>query len=100
MKAEFHTYQSKFERKFEVILRNIHPTVDVDEISNELETYNHQVCSIYNIKHHRKSLTAALLCRVGTTPFTIKDMKPTRHFKRKSSPDLDPGQRSLHQLPW
>lgn len=43
-KAEFHAYQPKSKRKYKVTLRNIHQSMDDEEISHELEAYGHQVC--------------------------------------------------------
>lgn len=49
--TEFFTYQKKDSRKFKVVLRNLHLSVDHQDIINELKTKGHNVCRISNIKH-------------------------------------------------
>ena len=51
MNANFHTYQLKQERPFRVVLRNIHHSVDLDELKFELQNLGHEVTNISNIKH-------------------------------------------------
>ena len=51
LNAKFHTYQLKQERRFRVVLRNIHHSVDLDELKFELQTLGHEVTSISNIRH-------------------------------------------------
>ena len=51
LNAKFHTYQLKQERLFRVVLRNIHHSVDLDELEYELQNLGHEVTNISNIKH-------------------------------------------------
>ena len=51
LNAKFHTYQLKQERPFRVVLRNIHHSVDLDELKFELQTLGHEVTNISNIRH-------------------------------------------------
>ena len=51
LNANFHTYQLKQERPFRVVLRNIHHSVDLDELKFELQNLGHEVTNISNIKH-------------------------------------------------
>ena len=51
LNAKFHTYQLKEERPFRVVLRNIHHSVDLDELKYELQNLGHEVTNISNIKH-------------------------------------------------
>ena len=51
LNAKFHTYQLKQERPFRVVLRNIHHSVDLDELKCELSNHGHEVTNISNIKH-------------------------------------------------
>ena len=46
----YHTYQPKQERCFRVVLKNIHHTTDLDELKKEIESYNHKITRISNIK--------------------------------------------------
>lgn len=48
--TEFFTYKPKNERGFKVILRNMHPSVNVDDLKNELHETGHEVVNIWNIK--------------------------------------------------
>ena len=51
LSANFHTYQLKQKRSFRVVLRNIHHSVDLDELKFELQNLGHEVTNISNIKH-------------------------------------------------
>ena len=48
--TEFYTYKPKSERSFKVVLKNIHPTMDTDEIKIQLHEQGHTVTNIWNIK--------------------------------------------------
>lgn len=48
--TQYHTYQAKNERSFRVVLRNIHPTVNTQELKEEIEKLGHTVTNISNIK--------------------------------------------------
>ena len=51
LNANFHTYQLKQDRPFRVVLRNIHHSVDLDELKFELQKLGHKVTNINNIRH-------------------------------------------------
>ena len=51
LNANFHTYQLKQEGPFRVVLRNIHHSIDLDELKFELQNLGHEVTNISNIKH-------------------------------------------------
>ena len=51
LNTKFHTYQLKQERPFRVVLRNIHHSVDLDELKFELQTLVHEVTNLINIRH-------------------------------------------------
>lgn len=48
--TEFFTYKLKEERSFKVILRNLHPSVDTEELKKELLERGHEVTNIWNIR--------------------------------------------------
>ena len=50
LNANLHTYELKQERPFRVVLRNIHRSVDLDELKFELQTHGHEVTNISNIR--------------------------------------------------
>ena len=49
--TQFYTYKPKEERGFKVVLRNIHPSVDINDLKEELKQNGHQVTNIWNVKH-------------------------------------------------
>lgn len=49
--TDFHTYQIKQEKNYRVVLKNIHHSVEENELKQEIEEYGHTVKNIYNIKH-------------------------------------------------
>lgn len=50
--AEYHTYQLKSDKAFRVVLRNLHPSTPVSEISAAIEEIGHSVRQVTNIIHH------------------------------------------------
>lgn len=48
--TEFYTYKLKEDRSFKVILKNMHPSTDTNEIKRELSDLGHCVTNIWNIK--------------------------------------------------
>lgn len=49
--TQFYTFQRKQDRNFRVVLKNIHPSVDTEDLKVEIEGHKHTVRSIVNIKH-------------------------------------------------
>ena len=49
--TQFYTYKPKEERCFKVVLRNMHPSVNQDELTEELNEMGHHVTNIWNVKH-------------------------------------------------
>lgn len=48
--TEFFTFKLKEERSFKVILRNMHPSIDTEELKKELQDRGHEVTNIWNIQ--------------------------------------------------
>lgn len=48
--TSFHTYQMKQDKNYKVVLRNMHPSVNIDELKNAIEEYDHKVINITNIR--------------------------------------------------
>lgn len=48
--TEFHTYKPKSERSFKVVLKNLHPSTDIEEIKKEITENGHTVTNIWNIR--------------------------------------------------
>ena len=70
--TEFHTFKSKQDRSFRVVLKNIHPSMDITEIKAAIDDFGHQVTNIWNIKARqtRKHL-----------PMLFVDLKPNSNNK-------------------
>lgn len=54
--TQFHTYQMKSERAFRVVLKNVHPSTDPEEIKESLKVKGHDVRFIHNIRHRGNKL--------------------------------------------
>lgn len=69
----FHTYQLKEDRNFRVVIKNIHPTTDIEELSAQIAEKGHEVMNIYNIKH-----------RINKQPLPMffVDIKPKENNKK------------------
>lgn len=48
--TEFHTYKPKQDRTYKVVLKNIHPSTDTDDIKQALGELGHTATNIWNIK--------------------------------------------------
>lgn len=48
--TEFHTFKLKQDRSFRVVLKNMHPLTDVQELKMAIEERGHNVVNIWNIK--------------------------------------------------
>ena len=46
-----HTYQMKQDRAYRVVIRNLHYSIPIDEIKEELQKKGHPVRNIFNIRH-------------------------------------------------
>ncbi|KAL4085079.1 hypothetical protein QTP88_027371 [Uroleucon formosanum] len=58
--AEYHTYQLKSDKAFRVVLRNLHPSTPVSEISAAIEEIGHSVRQVTNIIHHQTKIPLPL----------------------------------------
>jgi hypothetical protein len=52
-RTQFHTYKVKEERTYRVMLKNMHYSIDPEEIKTEIANLGHTVTNIWNIKHYR-----------------------------------------------
>jgi len=65
--TEFHAYKPRQDRSFRVVLKNIHPSTDVNNIKQDLKDKGHEVMNIWNVKQR---VTKKLL------PIHFVDNKP------------------------
>lgn len=52
-KTELHSFQIKSEKTFRVVLRNLHHSIDVDDLKAELAEKDHTVVNVLNVRHKR-----------------------------------------------
>jgi hypothetical protein len=50
---EFHTYKLKEERSYTVVLKDMHYSINTQEIKTEIDNLGHTVTNILNIKEYR-----------------------------------------------
>ncbi|XP_037943083.1 uncharacterized protein LOC119675937 [Teleopsis dalmanni] len=63
-KTEFYTYKPKDERNFKAILRNMHSSVNTEDIKTALAEIGHKALNVFNMKHREsKKTTSSLHCR-------------------------------------
>ena len=60
--TELFTYKPKNERSFRTILKNMHPSVDVEDLKSELQGLGHKVTNMYNMRHRETKLPLPMLC--------------------------------------
>jgi len=48
--SEFHTYKPKQERSFRVVLKNTHPSTDLNKVKQSLTDKGHVVTNIWNVQ--------------------------------------------------
>jgi hypothetical protein len=58
---EFHIYKLKEERCYIVKLKNMHYSINTEEIRTEIEKLGHMVTNIWNIKQYRTKLPVSML---------------------------------------
>ncbi|KAF0721928.1 Uncharacterized protein FWK35_00038499 [Aphis craccivora] len=74
--ASFHTFQSKENKPYRIVIRNLHPTTDLNYISKELSKLGFQVKNITNV-----------LYKSTKTPLTLffVDLEQSRHIQINTS---------------
>jgi hypothetical protein len=70
--TEFHTCKPRNERGFRVVLRNIHPTTEPENIKESLRKKGHEITNVWNIKQ-RDTKTPL--------PLFFIDLKPNKNNK-------------------
>lgn len=49
-KTEFHSFQAKSNKTYQVVIRNLHPSINTDDLKSELTELGHDVVNISNIR--------------------------------------------------
>jgi hypothetical protein len=70
--AEFHTFKPKEERNYRVVLKNMHYSINPDDIKSEIEKLGHKVENIWNIKQFQTKLPLSMF---------FVDLKPAPNNK-------------------
>jgi hypothetical protein len=47
----YHTYQLKEDRAYRIVIRGLHPSIQTEEIKEELSSKGHKVRNLVNVKH-------------------------------------------------
>lgn len=58
--TQFHTYQLKEDRSFRVVLRNMHPSTDIEQLKAEINALGHEVRNVSNIRQRETKLSLPL----------------------------------------
>jgi len=48
--TKFHTYKPRQDRSFRVVLKNLHPSTEVNDIKQALKEEGHEATNIWNVK--------------------------------------------------
>jgi hypothetical protein len=57
---EFHTYKLKEDRSYKAVLKNMHYSINPQEMKTEIEKLGHTVTNIRNIKQYRTKLPLSI----------------------------------------
>jgi hypothetical protein len=71
-RMQFHTYKLKEERCYRIVLKNMHYSINSEEIKTEIENLGHTVTNIWNIKQYRTKLPLSMI---------FVELKPTQNNK-------------------
>lgn len=58
--VKFHTYQLKQDRSFRVVIKNLHATANLQNLTKELNDLDHKVRNIVNVKSRRTKMPLAM----------------------------------------
>lgn len=70
--TEFHTYKLKEERSYKVVLKNMHHSINCEDIKAEIEKLGHTVTNVCNIKQYSTKLPL---------PMFFVELKPASNNK-------------------
>lgn len=70
--TEYHTYQCKQAKPFRVVLKNVHPSITVEEIKNSIQELGHEVSNIWNVKQRKTNISL---------PMFFVDLQPNDNNK-------------------
>jgi len=76
---EFHTYKSKQEGSFKVVLKHMPPEERIDEIRRDIEELGHKVTNIWNIRKRGTKVTLNMFYVELKPQKSNKDIYKTTH---------------------
>lgn len=71
--TEFHSFQCKEDKPFKVIIKNLHHTTDIDELTEEISHHGHEVTRITNMLNRQTK---------NPLPMFIVDLKQSPNNKK------------------
>jgi hypothetical protein len=77
--TEFHTYKPRNERGFRVVLRNIHPTTEPEDIKESLRKKVQEITNVWNIKQRETKTQLPLFLMLLNTKVQFEAL----HVKRE-----------------
>jgi hypothetical protein len=78
--TQFHTYQLKEERPYRVVLKNMHYSIDPEEIKAEVTKLGHTVLNIWNAKNYRTKQPLSMFFLDLQTAPNNKDIYQVEHL--------------------
>jgi len=70
--TEFHTYKPRQDRSFRVVLKNLHPSTEVNDIKQTLNEEGHEATNIWNVRQRSSN---------HPLPMHFIDLKPNKNNK-------------------
>ena len=72
LKIQFYTYQLKTKRAFKVVIRNLHHSIEIEEIKQALNELGYNARSVVNIRNQRTKMPL---------PLFFVDLEPSENNK-------------------
>jgi PAX-interacting protein 1 len=66
--TEFHTYKPRQDRSFRVVLKNLHPSTDVNDIKQALKEEGHEAPNMWNVKQRNTKHCPSTSLTLSHTP--------------------------------
>jgi hypothetical protein len=64
--TEFHSYQHKLNRRFKVIIKNLHHSTDEEELLEEIRTHGQEAISYQRFTQSNKNPVTNVYCEIKT----------------------------------
>jgi hypothetical protein len=67
--TQFHTFKPKEDRTYRVVLKNMHYSIDPEDIKTEIENLGHKVANVWNAKLFHKTTAPHVFHRPPASPY-------------------------------